>query len=106
MSTRLQQNWAFLNLLATAPHKQRKALLESSNHQRIKTLLEVIYNVIHNRAVIPSEDYIRSLNKYRHLLRRLAKKSGRHKKSLLLKRHRFIPILLKPLLPGIHKHGE
>jgi gentisate 1,2-dioxygenase len=104
MSTRLRQNWAFLNLIATASIKQRKVILETINRQQLKTLLEVIYNVIHNRTVIPSEDYIKSLYKYRHLLRRLAKKSERHKKTLLIKRHRFIPILLKPLLSGINNH--
>lgn len=106
MSTRLRQNWAFLNLLATASVKQRKKLLETSSLKQIKTLLEVIYNVIHNQTVLPSEDYIKSQYKYRHLLRRLAKKTGRNKKTLLIKRHGFIPLLLKPLLPGINKHVD
>lgn len=57
MSARLKRNWAFINLLATASVKQRRALLDI-NVQQLKTLLEVIYNVIHNRALIPSEHFI------------------------------------------------
>ena len=106
MSTRLRQNWAFLNLLATASTKQRKALLETSSLQQFKTLLEVIYNVIHNRTVLPSDDYIRNLYKYRHLLRRLTKRRGRDKKSQVLKRHGFIQPLLKPLLSSLNQSIE
>lgn len=104
MSARLQRNWAFLNLLATASIRQRRALLETISVQQLKTLLEVIYNVIHNRAVIPSDTFIKSLYKYRHVLRQLAKKKGAHKKALLRRRHGFLPVLLKPLLPELSKH--
>ena len=102
MSARLQRNWA-LNLLAIASIKQRRALLETISVQQLKTLLEVIYNVIPNRAVIPSETFIKSLYKYRHVLRQLAKK-GAHKKALLRRRHGFLPVLLKPLLPELSKY--
>ena len=63
MSARPQRNWAFLNLLAIASIKQRRALLETISVQQLKTLLEVIYNVIHNRAVIPSDTFIKSYYK-------------------------------------------
>lgn len=104
MNDRLRCKWAFLNLLATASPRQRRVLLETISLKQLKTLLEVIYNVIHNREIILSYSFIKNLYKYRHILRRLAKKKGKNKKSLLLRRHGFLPVLLTPLLPELAKY--
>lgn len=93
-----------MNLLATASPRQRRVLLETISLKLLKALLEVIYNVIHNREIIPSDSFFKNLYKYRHILRRLAKKKGKNKKSLLLRRHRFLQVLLKPLLPELAKY--
>lgn len=66
MSEKLRQNWAFLNLLATASVKQRRVLLKTISIKQLKSLLEVIYNVIHNRGILLSDSFIKN---YRHLLR-------------------------------------
>lgn len=103
MNGRLRRNWAFLNLLATASPRQRQVLLETIS-QKLKIPLEVIYNVIHNREIIPSDSFIKNLYKYSHILRCLAKKKGKNKKSLVLRRHGFLPVSLKPLLPELAKY--
>lgn len=104
MNDRLRRNWAFLNLLATASPRQRRVLLETISLKLLKAFLEVFYNVIYNREIIPSDSFFKNLYKYRHILRRLAKKKGKNKKSLLLRRHGFLPVLLKPLLPELAKY--
>lgn len=96
MSRKVSQNWAFLNLLATASVKQRRSLLKTISFKRSKSILKVIQNVIHNREILPSDSFIKSIYKYRQLLRRMAKKKCKDKKTLVLKRQGFLPILLEP----------
>lgn len=81
MSEKLRQHRAFLNLLATASVKQRRVLMKTLSIKQLKTLLEVIYNVIHNRGILPSDSFIKNLYNYWHLLHRLAKKKGKDKKK-------------------------
>lgn len=42
MSRKVSQNWAFLNLLATASVKQRRSLLKTISFKRSKSILKVI----------------------------------------------------------------
>lgn len=106
MSEKLRQHRAFLNLLATASVKQRRVLMKTLSIKQLKTLLEVFYNVIHNRGILPSDSFIKNLYNYWHLLHRLAKKKGKDKKKKtpLPQHHGFLPVLLKPLLPELVKY--
>lgn len=111
MSKRVRENTNFLSLLYKADLKQRKALLGSISKEQLLALCEVILNII--KGVIPiSQGAKDKLRRYAKVLRLLAAKgrvSQRKKIDLLVRHHRFVPILLKAckkFLDSLHEEQQ
>lgn len=100
MSRHLKRNLCFVKLVSSTTYLQRKALLKSATPDQIKTLCEIIHNVVYNDDLAPSKKYISNLKSHKYSLRRLAesKCTERRKRELLLRVIRIIPKLLKPII--------
>lgn len=112
MSKYLKKHWCYVKLLATTTNLQRRALLKTGTSDQVKTLCEIIHNVVYNDNLIPSKKYVYQLKSYRASLRRLSesKCTARRRRELLLRISTVLPKLLKPLLDTlehslVNQHG-
>lgn len=91
-----------LYVLRKADKKLRKAIIENSDNDVIKTIIEIVYNTLKGNTIIKPS--IKSnLKKYKNELRRIScpKRSLSSKRKVLIQKGGFLPILLSSLLSGI-----
>ena len=100
MSARMRKNAALLHLLSDCHPKQRKALLQTLSEEQLRTLCEVILNILKGTVELtPSQK--NSLGKRKRLLYQLASKSvpSKTKKKILVQQGgSLLPAILIPAL--------
>ena len=97
----MRNNAAFLRLLSSCHCKQRKALLETLTEEQLKTVCEVILNILKGTVDL-SPKQKKTLRRKKRLLYQLASKSvpSKTKKQLLVQQGggSFLPSILIPAL--------
>ena len=100
MSARMRKNAALLHLLSDCHPKQRKALLQTLSEEQLRTLCEVILNILKGTVELtPSQK--KSLGKRKRVLYQLASKSvpSKTKKAILVQQGgSLLPAILKQAL--------
>jgi len=88
------QHQSFIKRLFTAPFKIRKNLIKSSNHNIIRSICELVLNIL-NKNITLSPQQLKKLKKYKRLFYALAdsKKSLDFKKKLLIKHYKNLSSL-------------
>ena len=96
MSARMRKNAALLHMLSNCHPKQRKALLQTLSEEQLRTLCEVILNILRGTVELtPSQK--KSLGKRKRALYQLASKSvpSKTKKKILVQQGgSFLPAIL------------
>ena len=99
MNRRVFRNSAFLKAIYHTEPLQRKAMIETTEEERIRTLCDLARNILHGRIYV-SNSYKDKLKEYTYVIRSLA--SSRvdvaRKRRTLLAYHKLIPLLIKPVL--------
>lgn len=100
MSQCVVKNLPALRILASAPPKLRRIILENGNLQLIKAIVECIENVLKGNIPI-EEGYLKKLKKHKTALRAVTKSSNKlsgKKKVIIQKGGAFLPALLVPVI--------
>lgn len=100
---RLKDNKHMLLILKDASPKLRKAILKNCNEEIIKSIVEIVMNILHGNLKTSGKNQ-NELKKYKKQLRTIAKPTKNYslkRKVLLQKGGSFIPIILGSLLSGI-----
>jgi len=100
MNRTVRTHVPFLQLIyQTSSAKQRKALVNTITSEQLHALCEVLLNVYRGTIFI-SPQYVRKFQPYKTLFRTIISRrvSKKRKKKVLLKRHKALPLLLKPFL--------
>ena len=102
-----QKSARFFGVLLDASDKQRLAILKTVSDSQLRSLLEAIYNVLKGNCPI-GETTKRGLSRYKKVLRRLVSKefSLNQKRRLLIKHHRILPLILKPVTRYLLRDGS
>jgi hypothetical protein len=96
---RFEKNLDYLSVLRRCKPKERRAILQNSGYELIKTICECCENVLNGSVPLCEKDKKR-LAPYKAKLRELRsrKKSLKAKKQALIQRGGFLPALLGPLI--------
>ena len=96
---RLEEYRPFLLLLAHTHSKQRKGLLTTATTKQLSIICEIIFNFL--QGIIPCDaEEIRTISKYRNILRRIGqKKSPKSNKLFIIKNGSALSTFLKIVLP-------
>lgn len=100
---RLKENKHILFTLRRASPKLRKAILQSAPDDLIKSIIEIVFNILRGNHKI-SKSCKDSLKKYKKQLRNLSEPSHSLKvkrRVLIQQGGAFLPILLSTVLSGI-----
>lgn len=99
---RLMEQKHMLYVLKNSKSKLRKNILKEVDPEIIKTLCEVCINTLNGNVKIPI-NIINYLKKYKRALRQLSfsKTNIPSKRSILIQRGGFLPVLLGALLSGV-----
>lgn len=100
MSQCVIKNLPVLRALATAPPKLRRMILEKSNLQLTKAIVECIENVLKGNIAL-EESCFKKLQKHKNILRKVSKapnKLSQKKKVIVQKGGAFLPALLLPVV--------
>lgn len=91
-----------LYVLKNSKPKLRKHILKLADPEIIKTLCEVCINTLNGNVTMPVK-IINYLKKYKRAMRQLAfsKSNIPSKRSILVQRGGFLPVLLGTLLSGV-----
>ena len=103
MSSLIKNNIIYIHLLGlTSSKTQRKALLQTATKDQLKSLIELVYNVLYMRIPI-APHYQRNLKKKQSLLESLInrQKSQRYKFNTLRKNPAVIVLIIKAALPTL-----
>ena len=89
-----KQHQSFIKRLFTAPFKIKKNLIKSSNHNIIRSICELVLNIL-NKNIPLSKEKVKKLKKHKRFLYALAdsKKSLDFKKKLLIKQYKKLSLL-------------
>jgi len=100
MVRRILKNKKFLEYYLETDPKSRKRLLKGANHDQIKSLCEATLNVVKKNINVPSKAK-QELYKHKAVIKRVAfkKEPISKKKSLLVQKGGFLPIILSTVLP-------
>lgn len=98
MSSRVRKQVSLLRLLSKAKPKTACAIIKAGDKQLMDALCECALNIL--KGVVPLSSRQRGrLQKYKHHLRALAKKTlSSQKKKALLQKGGFLGALLNPIL--------
>lgn len=95
MDKHIKEDGFYIGLLLSADKKQRTRLLQIITTRQLRTLVEIIYNVLHG-YLLPKEKYMSYLKRHRTCIRQIVKKKiSRRKRIHLISKH--IGIILKLL---------
>lgn len=100
MSTRMRNNTALLHLLSACHPKQRKAVLQTLTEQQLRSLCEVVLNVLKGTVELSHKEK-QKLRKNKRVLYQLASKSvpSKKKKQILVQQGgNILPSILIPAL--------
>lgn len=99
---RLESNKHLLFVLHKAKPKLRKAILNNSEVDLIKSICEIVFNTINKNFPINSKT-VKKLRKYKKTLRCLgcSKKPLHLKKKILIQQGGFLPTLIASVLSGL-----
>lgn len=100
MERRILKNKRFLEYYLEADPSSRKKLLKGANNEQIKSLCEATLNVVKKNVRIPSHAK-HALCRHKTVIKRIAfkKEPIAKKKSLLVQKGGFLPIVLSTILP-------
>jgi hypothetical protein len=92
------------DLLLTLAHckkKIRTAILQNADRQLIEAICECIYNLLKGNIELKETDK-ENLYKYRHILRKLVKRSNlKQKKKIIIQKGGFLQYLIPAAITGI-----
>lgn len=103
----VQKYMHVLHTLQTATPRLRKSILENSDNQLIKTLIECVQNTLNGNVVLNQKE-IKKLRRFKTVLRELRNdKCKLEKKRKLIVQSgggAFLPILLAPIVSAAITH--
>ena len=100
MSARLKRNWHLLKVLSQFKKPiQRKAILLTNSDDLILAICEIVDNVLRGTVQLKARDR-KKLQQYKKVMRELANRkiAKKAKKSILLQKGGFLPLVLAPAL--------
>lgn len=100
MSARLKRNWHLLKVLSQFKKPiQRKAILLTNSDDLILAICEIVDNVLRGTVQLKARDR-KKLQQYKKVMRELANRkiAKKDKKSILLQKGGFLPLVLAPAL--------
>lgn len=91
-----------LHVLKKSKPKLRQILLKHCDSEVIKTICEIVINILNGNHKVPKQIY-NKLNKNKKVLRCLAcpKKSISVKRKLIIQKGGFLPMLIGSVLSGV-----
>lgn len=91
-----------LYVLKNSNSKLRKALLKNGDNELIKTISEIVLNVLHGNVKLCPQSKSR-LRKYKHYMRTVASQQRNipSKRKILVQHGGFLPTLLTALLSSV-----
>lgn len=92
MSTHIQKNKSFLDLLLQTSKRQAKALLNTITSEQVLLIIEVIKNIL--ELILPKKARYYVERKRKLLQKIIAKSISKTKKALLIKKHSSLLLLL------------
>lgn len=98
----MQQNRNFIKFIYEATPKQRKKILYHITKDQISLISEIALNII--KGIFPNtSSYVKTLKPYKSIFVRLSSKreANKHKRELLLRFPKLLPLLIKPALGHI-----
>lgn len=98
----LKENKHILYVLKKADHKLRNAILKNVDNVVIKTLNEIILNIINRNHKI-NKNVFEKLRPYKNTLRKVcsSQTSMRQKRKHLIQKGGFLPIIITSILSGV-----
>jgi len=72
MSARLSEHYSYIECLATAPRAQRLALIRTATKDQLKTICEIIHNVLNKKVKLP-ESKRQRLTPYNNIIKRIGR---------------------------------
>ena len=97
----LRKNYHFLHVLAKSTPIQKRALLKTANHSQMSALCEICLNALAGNLPIN----IKRMKRYKHILRKLAKRTigVKSKKKILLTNQvgGFLPAIAPVILSAL-----
>ena len=96
----MQKHYPFLRLLACSHPAQKRALIKTANNAQINSICEVCLNILNGNVPVNKK----KLEKYKHLLRMLSRKTcspQKKKKYLLNQSGGFLPLIAPALISAL-----
>jgi hypothetical protein len=103
MSSDVKKYLPILRLLAKSTPYKRKKLLLAADTNFIKILIECCFNILNGNVKLPKQK-IQKLEKYKEIIRKIAKASkniNNKKKVLIQKGGAFLPLILPSIISGL-----
>lgn len=97
---KLKRHYHFLQMLARSHPTQRAALLRTANNDQMKSFCEICLNVLSGNLPVN----VKKMKKYKHVLRKLAKKTtpNESKKRMLLNQSGgFLPVIAPAIISAL-----
>ena len=100
MSTKLKEQWCFIQLFIETSTPQRLALIKSISVIQLNLLCEILLNVLKGTLYLPSEE-VKKLSRHQSFLRRFTSKetSLKRKKQDLKSHYKVVLYILEKVRP-------
>ena len=100
MSTKLKDQWCFIQLFIETSIPQRLALIKSISVIQLNILCEIVLNVLQGTLYLPSEE-VQKLSRHKTFLRRFTSKetSFKKKKQDLTSHYKVVLYILQKARP-------
>lgn len=98
--SRIFKNKNFLQLLCSSNKKQKKVLIENASSDQIKSICEIIINLLRGNIKLDEHD-LEKLRKKKKSFREIVKKGSIKRRKYLIQKGGFIQYLIPALVSGL-----
>lgn len=98
--SKVLNNKNFLDLLTKSNRKKQKILVQNASNEEIKSICEIILNLLKGNLKIDQKDF-NKLHKKKKILRNLVKRGSYKSKKFLIQKGGFLQVLIPAIVSGL-----